>query len=98
MSLGVGRQWDLAYPRGQSWSWCVRLAGDQGGLGRRGRLIVRQVDRGDVVDVGPPLVLAAGVEPDEVLLRVAGHLSRCPGLDEVARYIPLVPLAVFLQA
>ena len=50
------------------------------------------------MDAGPPLVLAAGVEPDEVLLRVAGHLSRRPGLDEVARYIPPVPLAIFLQA
>ena len=43
--------------------------------------------RGDVVDAGPPLVLLVhAVEPDEVLLRVAGHLrgSRLNGASFIA--------------
>jgi hypothetical protein len=50
------------------------------------------------MNAGSPLVLATGVEPDEVLLRMTGHLSRRPRMNEVARYVPPIPLAIFLQA
>jgi hypothetical protein len=101
--LGLGRRRRRegpAYHRcGRSRRVWLAGGGDQRGPRRRGRpLVVRQVHRGDVVDAGPSLVLAAGVEPDEVLLRVAGHLRGRPRLDVVARYVPPVPLAVFLQA
>jgi hypothetical protein len=50
------------------------------------------------VDAGSPLVVAAGVVPHEVLLRMAGHLSRRPGPDKIARYVPPIPPAIFLQS
>ena len=50
------------------------------------------------MNAGSPLVLAAGGLPDEVLLRMTGHLSRRPRLNEVARYVPPIPPAIFLQA
>nr|CCU64188.1 ScMYB36 protein [Saccharum hybrid cultivar Co 86032] len=72
--------------------------------GRRGRgvvaaagVVVGEVDGGDVVDAGAALVLATGVEADEVLLRVAGHLRRRPARHEVARDVPPVPAPVLLQ-
>lgn len=39
-------------------------------------MLTCRVDRGDVVDAGPPLVLLIhAVEPDEVLLRMTGDLQ-----------------------
>jgi hypothetical protein len=75
--------------------------GEHGGRRGRGgaaRVVVGEVDGGDVVDAGAALVLAAGVEADEVLLRVAGHLRRRPARHEVARDVPPVPSPVLLQA
>jgi hypothetical protein len=77
--------------------------GGVGGGGDRGRrrvaaVFVGEVDGGDVVDAGPALVLAAGVEADEVLLRVAGHLRRRPGRHVLARDVPPVPSPVLLQS
>uniref|UniRef100_A0A0A9CPF2 Uncharacterized protein n=1 Tax=Arundo donax TaxID=35708 RepID=A0A0A9CPF2_ARUDO len=77
-------------------------AGGVGSGGERGRrrgrgVVVGEVDGGDVVDAGAALVLAAGVEPDEVLLRVARHLRRRPSRHEVARDVPPVPPPVLLQ-
>ena len=62
-----------------------RGGGEHGGRRRRGvaAVFVGEVDGGDVVDAGAALVLAAGVEADEVLLRVARHLRRRPRRHEV---------------
>nr|ACL53140.1 unknown [Zea mays] len=80
----------------------VHHQGAGGGVGggrgrRRARGVAWEVDGGDVVDAGPPLVLAAGAEPDEVLLRVAGHLRRRPGRHVLARDVPPVPSPVLPQ-
>jgi hypothetical protein len=77
--------------------------GGVGSGGDRGRwrvaaVFVGEVDGGDVVDAGPALVLAAGVEADEVLLRVASHLRRRPGSHVLARDVPPVPSPVLLQS
>jgi hypothetical protein len=84
-----------------------RAAGGRGGgsgeHGRRRRrgvaaVLVGQVDGGDVVDAGAALVLASGVEADEVLLRVAGDLRRRAARHEIARDVPPVPSPVLLEA
>uniref|UniRef100_A0A0D9WH61 Uncharacterized protein n=1 Tax=Leersia perrieri TaxID=77586 RepID=A0A0D9WH61_9ORYZ len=78
-----------------------RVRGGEDGRWRRRWVVavvfVGEVDSGDVVDAGSALVLAAGVEPDEVLLRVAGHLRRRPARHEVSRDVPPVPSPVLLQ-
>ena len=70
-----------------------RRAGDRGLL----RDDFAGVDAGDVVDAGAAPVPVHGAEADEVLLRVAGHLRRRPGDDEVARDAPPVALAELVQ-
>jgi hypothetical protein len=81
----------------------VSGGGVRGGGLRRGRgrgvaaVLVGEVHGGDVVDAGAALVLAAGGEPDEVLLRVAGHLRRRPRRHVLARDVPPVPPPVLLQ-
>lgn len=46
--------------------------------------VVFEVDGCDVVDAGPPLVLAPGELPQVVLLSMACYLCRCFGDDEVS--------------
>lgn len=46
--------------------------------------VVFEVDGCDVVDAGPPLVLAPGELPQVVLLSMACYLRRCFGDDEVS--------------
>jgi hypothetical protein len=58
---------------------------------------VAGVDAGDVVDAGAAAVAVHGVEADEVLLRVAGHLRRRPRDDEVAGDATPVALAELVQ-
>lgn len=50
------------------------------------------------MDAGSPLVLATGLEPDEILLRMAGNLRRRPRLHEIAGYVPPIPFPMFLQS
>ena len=84
---------------------CGGGGGEHRHRGRRGRGVaaaacgvgVWEVDGGDVMDAGAALVLAAGVEADEVLLRMARHLRRRPARHEVARDVPPVPAPVLLQ-
>ena len=105
----IGHVWwrRKAHRRPNCWSaihghsrWCalggqapVGLAGDRAlGAGD-----VPVGNAGDVVDAGTPPVLVHGIETDEVLLRVAGHLRWRPRHHEVTRNAPPVAFSVFVQ-
>lgn len=58
---------------------------------------VNKIDSRNVMDASSPLILASWKLPDEVLLSMASHLSRCPSGDEIARDVSPVPFSILLQ-
>lgn len=98
VSLGINDHRDLIRNCSRGRSRTRAHSSNYRGLGRRGGpIIVGQIDGGDVVNAGSPLIFASRVEPNEVLLSVASDLGRGPAGDEVAGDVSPITSAVFLQ-